>query len=360
MRFRLLSRAGAALALFALATAAPAHADRWFGKITASCDSFGLCGLFPEMPDPPGDSASLQIARAGKADAPVEIRIYVNRPVEGGAPIRLELGDVAFDLKPGTDIVTRRATQDGKERTVGYWIAAPRVGEVLAALRKTSTGHLKITITSFINGETQAQDRLILLDGLDEALRYLDERQGRAGAQDAIILKGPRAAADVAVPKPLPARAQWPKEIERIFKRNNCEDRLATFEELQQGSIATPSAGHELWQVPCAGGNYNILFLGIDIRNADPKTARQLFFPTRLHRRATRVLTNPVWWDSAKEIWAFERGHSQGDCGTVVLYRWTGRGLALVNERQKEDCDGTFTDPWTTWAKTQPKRRARQ
>src|SRR5215831_8544634 len=144
-----------------LALSLPARADRWFGSITASCDSFGLCGLFPDMPDPPGDSASLQIDRSGKADAPLEIRIYVNRPVEGGTPIRLELGTRTFDLQPGTDVTTRRITDDGKERTAGYWIAPPRVLELLAAMRKTDAGHLKITITRF-NGEKEEQERLIL------------------------------------------------------------------------------------------------------------------------------------------------------------------------------------------------------
>src|SRR5581483_1905239 len=145
-----------------------------------------------------------------------------------------------------------------------------------------------------INRETQNQDRLILLDGLDAALRYLDERQGRAGAQDAVILKGPRAAADIAAPKRLPARTAWPKEIERIFKANRCEDRVPAFDWLTDGYIAAASPRHALWQVPCAGGNYNILFLVVDIRNHDSKTARQLFFPTRLRKRAASVLANPV------------------------------------------------------------------
>lgn len=350
------SLAVGALSLACLvALSLPARADRWFGSITASCDSFGLCGLFPEMPDPPGDSASLQIDRAGKADAPVEIRIYVNRPIEGGTPIRLELGAQTFDLKPGTDVLTRRMTHDGRERTTGYWIAAPRVGEVLAAMRKTDTGHLKITITDFY-GKTQDQDRLILLDGLDNALRYLDERQGRAGAQDALIDQGPRPAADTAAPKPLPPRTEWPKEIARIFKREKCEDRLATFEELAAGSIAALSGDRELWQIACAGGNYNILFIFVEIRNHDPRTAHTLTFPTRRGRGRAGVLTNPVWWYGHKELWAFERHHSHGDCGQVARYRWTGRDFTLVDERRKEDCDSHFTDPWTTWAVTKAKR----
>ena len=354
---RTLSAAALALACL-LAFSLPARADRWFGSITASCDSFGLCGLFPAMPEPPGDSASLQIDRAGTANALLEIRVYVNRPVEGGTPIRLELGTQTFDLQPGTDVLTRRVTHEGKERTVGYWIAAPRVGEVLAAMRKTDSGHLKITITDFY-GKTHDQDRLILLDGLDAALRYLDERQGRAGAQDALIDQGPRPAADTPAPQPLPPRTEWPKPIARIFAQEKCEDMLPTFGELAAGAIATLSGDREVWQIACAGGNYNIHFIFIAMRNGDPRTARALTFPTRRGSGRAGVLTNPVWWYARKELWAFERHHSQGDCGEVARYRWTGRDFALIDQRRKEDCDSHFTDPWTTWPVTKPKRGRR-
>ena len=348
---------GCALALACLlAFSLPARADRWFGSITVSCDSFGLCGLFPAMPDPPGDSASLQIDRAGTANAPIEIRIYVNRPVEGGTPIRLALGTQSFELQPGTDVVTRSITQDGRARTAGYWIAAPRVGEVLAAMRKTDSGRLRITITKF-SGEKEEQERLILLDGLDAALRYLDERQGRAGAQDALIDQGPRPAADTPAPQPLPPKAEWPKEIMRIFRQEKCEDMLPTFGELAAGAIATLSPDRALWQIACAGGNYNIHFIFIEMRNRDPRTARALTFPNRRGRKPNGVLTNPVWWYARNELWAFERYHSQGDCGLVTRYRWTGRDFALIDQRRKEDCDSHFTDPWTTWAVTKAKRR---
>lgn len=351
MRLRSRAGAGMALAVSLLALAGPAHADRWFGSIGVSCDSFAYCILSPEMPDPPGDPATLRFERSGNANAPLETIIWVNKPVAGGVPIRFELGEKVFALQPGTDILMERRMHDGVELVPGYRVAPAKAEELLAAMRATRTGRLKLAVSG------KDQEREVHLDGLDEALRFLDERQGRTGATDAIISKGPRAASDVAAPKPLPGRAAWPKEIEQLFKRNDCEDRVATSDWLSDGTIATPSAGHEVWQVPCAGGNYNVHFIVVDIRNGDPKTARQLFFPTRRHARAASVLTNPVWWDARREIWAFERGHAHGDCGTVALYRWTGRGFALVNERQKEDCDWKFTDPWTTWAETKSRRK---
>jgi hypothetical protein len=335
-------RGCAIAALLYLLAPAPAHADRWFGSVYLGCGSFGDCLVSPEMPDPPGDSASLQLQRSGKANAPVEIFMHVNKPIEGGAPVRLEFGETAFDLAPG-DVVTRREKTPSGERLRGYWVAEARVSEVLAAMRRVDIGHLKI----MIGGDNQ--DRLILLDGLDNALRNLDERQGRAGAQDALIDKGARVSADTAAPKPLPARAAWPKEIERIFKREKCDDRLATFDELADGSIAAMDGGHELWQIACAGGNYNTHSIMVDVRNGDMKTARTIDFPTRMRKRPDGVVTNASWWYARKELWAFERYHSHGDCGLVARYLWTARGFTLENQRRKEDCDSKFDDPWTSW-----------
>jgi len=328
----------AGLLLGALMLASPACADHWFGAVNAACDSFAACSATPNMPDQPADSASLYLRRAGTANAPVEIYIHVNKPVAAGVPIRFAFGQTAIEL-PAGDVQTRR---EG-DRATGYWIAESRVAELLAAMRKVDVARLTIPVGG------QPQDLAVTLEGLDDALRFFDQRQGRTGAQDALIEAGARLAADAAAPKPLPARDAWPKQIERIFKRERCEDRLATFDDLTTGFIAAPARGRALWQIPCAGSNYNIHFLLIEIRDGDPKTARRLSFPTRSRARADSVVTNPVWWDARKELSAFERGRAHGDCGTVARYAWSARGFVLIDERAKDDCDGRFDDPWTKW-----------
>ena len=343
---------GSVLAL-GITSISPSLADRWFGSITVACDSFAFCIAAPEMPDPPADSAFVQLQRSGTANAPVEMSVRVNRPVEGGVAIQFEFGQARFALQPGVDVLTRRVTTGGDERLSGYWIAERRVPELLAAMRQATSGRLTIAIAG------REQERLMRLDGLDDALRFFDERQGRAGARDALIDRGTREPADAAAPKVLPAKQAWPRQIARIFAREQCEDRLATFDELAAGSVATPAAGRELWQIACAGGNYNVHFILVEVRDGDPRTARVLSLPTRLRKRPDGVATNPVWWDARKEIWAFERGRAAGDCGTVARYRWTPRGLTLADERRKEACDGKFADPWTSWpvARSSGRRR---
>ena len=298
----------------------------------------------------------LFLLRTGTANAPLQVVVRVNKPVEGGVPIRITFGETTFELQPGTDVLmlTRRETFNGVEHLTGYSIAPNRVDALLAAMRQAKRGRLQLAVAG------APQEREIRLDGIDEALRYVDERQGRDGAQDALIDKGARAPADAAAPKALPLPPAWPKQIAGIFKREKCEDRLASFEELTTGFIATPAPGRELWQIACAGGNYNILFIVIEVRNHDPRTARLLSFPTRTSRRPANVLVNPVWWDARNEIWAFHRNRSFGDCGTVARYRWAARGFVLIDERRKEDCDDKFVDPWTRWPVTRPGRGPRR
>jgi hypothetical protein len=344
-------RAALPVVALCMGVASPACADRWFGSIAVSCDSFAECGLWPDMPEPPADPALLFLLRTGSANAPLQMIVRVNKPVEGGVPIRLTLGEATFELQPGTDVLTRRESFNGVEHLTGYSIAPSRVDALLATMRQAKDGRLRLAVAG------APQEREIRLDGMDEALRYVDERQGRNGAQDALIDKGAREPANAAAPKALPLPRAWPKQIVRILKREQCEDRLASFEELTAGFIATPAPGRELWQIACAGGNYNILFILIDVRNGDATTARVLTFPTRLHKRPSSVLVNPVWWDARKEVWAFHRSRSVGDCGTVARYRWTARGFALADERRKEDCDSKFDDPWTRWPATKAKLR---
>lgn len=323
-----------------LSSCAVAQPIRWFGSVQAGCDNFGRCSVWPAMPDPPGDPVSIYLERAGSADAPLEISFRVNRPVEGGVAARLQLGEQTFDLE-AAELSTRRDPDGG--RLVGYQIAAARVDELVGAMRRVRSGRLKMAVSG------QDQERIVLLDGLDEALRHLDARQGRVGARDALIDRGPRAASDTAVPKPLPAKDTWPKEIAAIFRRETCSDRLATFGEMAEGFVATPAPGRELWAIACDGGNYNIEFILVEIRNRDAGTARLLTLPTRLHRRPDRGATNPNWWDARNELWVFERGRSHGDCGVIARYRWTPQGFRLLDQRRKDDCDAKFTDPWTSW-----------
>src|SRR5690348_8714343 len=169
--------------------ASPAWAEHRFGSISAGCDSFAACSATPNMPDKPADSASIYLRRAGTANAPVEIFIHVNKPVAAGVPIRLAFGQTAIELS-AADVRTRRETTG--DRITGYWVAESRAAELLTALRKVDVARL----TMPVGGEPQ--DLPVTLDGLDDALRFFDERQGRNGAQDALIETGTRPAAGAA------------------------------------------------------------------------------------------------------------------------------------------------------------------
>jgi hypothetical protein len=74
------------------------------------------------------------------------MNIRVNKPVEGGVPIRLTLGDTVLELQSGSDVLTRRETFDGTERVTGYWIAQPRLDALIEAMRRASHGRLALAV----------------------------------------------------------------------------------------------------------------------------------------------------------------------------------------------------------------------
>ena len=353
MILHLFWRLCAVVVLFAAIT--PAHAERRFGSVAVYCDTFAYCIVSPEMPEPLGDPATFRFERDGKANAPIKVLVRVNKPVEGGVPVRLQFGERVFELQPGTDVLTEWLTDedDGTKWLSGYRIAPSRVDEVIAAMRAVDTARLKVAVAG------KNQERQMLLDGMDNALRWLDEIQGRTGAQDAVLDKGPREATGAALPKALPKKDAWPKEIMRIYQREKCGQMPFPFDPLSAGFIATPAPGHELWGIACNGGNYNTQYVMIGVRNGDMKTARLMLFPTRTSKRAAGEMINARWWDARKEVWAFHRGRSFGDCGTVSQHKWTERGFQLITERKKDDCDDKFEDPWTKWPEAKAKRKQR-
>ena len=95
-----------------LGLASPARADRWFGSVAVTCDSFAECGLWPDMPEPPADPALLFLLRTGSANAPLQMIVRVNKPVEGGVPIRLTLGEATFELQPASPSSAPRPRRD--------------------------------------------------------------------------------------------------------------------------------------------------------------------------------------------------------------------------------------------------------
>ena len=327
--------------------------ERWFQSTSVACDSFSNCAATLDFLGTIPDSLGIHARRSGEANAALDIQIRVNAPVEGGVPTSFEADGTVLDLAPGSGVVTRRETEAGKERVIGYFLAPGQAATVVELLRRSSS----FRVTTLVEGR---QKTLALSSaGLTEALRYMDERQGRAGAQDALVDKGSRDAADAAKPGALPERSAWPKEIEKVFKGERCEDTWLG-DLLPEGFVAAPAPGRELWQIPCRAGNYEHDNILIEWRKGGAKAAQLLTFPTRTKIRdmprsrsgAGRMARNSVWQEARRELWTFAHFHAHGDCGVAAHYRWTERGFLLLDERRKDDCDSKFVDPFTQWPKT--------
>ncbi|MEM6665811.1 MAG: DUF1176 domain-containing protein, partial [Pseudomonadota bacterium] len=106
--------------------------------------------------------------------------------------------------------------------------------------------------------------------------------------------------------------------------------------------------GYALWVVPCWAAAYNFGYAAVAVPNDAPEAARALAFspPPDAGWNAGYSITLPNVELTTGEIVGFHKARGISDCGTFEAHVWDGRDrMTLVEYREKNDCDGVFTEP---------------
>jgi hypothetical protein len=187
--------------------------------------------------EPPPIPLCSFLLRTGTANAPLQVVVRVNKPVEGGVPIRLTLGEATFELQPGTDVLTRRESFT--------WGRAP---DRLSRSHRTASTRCsprcdRQTVDG--SGSRSRERRRSARSGSTawtRPLRYVDEPPGtqwRAGRADR---QGRARAGRCRRPEGADGRRHLAESRSPAsFKREKCEERLASFDELSTGFVAMPA-----------------------------------------------------------------------------------------------------------------------
>lgn len=105
-----------------------------------------------------------------------------------------------------------------------------------------------------------------------------------------------------------------------------------------------------IWQIPCERAAYQAtaVFALVYI----PAPGKEHTFLATPGPKGVRrsndpgQLTNPTWDMKTRTVTAVGLGRASGDCGVLERYRVTPEGqFALVEYREKPDCDGVATNP---------------
>jgi len=198
------------------------------------------------------------------------------------------------------------------------------------------------------------------LRGLPEALRYMDEQQGRVGSQGALaaIGDGPVAMARPVPPEPVvtiaapvlpsaPPPELTPDEQAAARRLAVCEARLDNDHALETHRL---DETHALVLLPCNAGEYNVSAVPL-VGVGGPgrwqfQVAQFDHAPGFTGDPGTPPLIVNARWNPEKgELSSFAKGRGLGDCGTAETYRWDGGTFRLTEARSMPVCRGAWEWP---------------
>ncbi|MDO9224067.1 MAG: DUF1176 domain-containing protein [Caulobacter sp.] len=303
-----------------------------------ACTAIGLAA---------GDEAGgvgphLYITRgAGPNDAPrVEIGVGFSEEADS-----LKNGDIIDILVEGPRPLRFNATlrQAGEYEIPQLALAATDTPRFMAALKDGTRVRLSHEATDL---------HAVSLSGSSAALRWVDDRQKRAGTVTALVARGPKPASAVPAAPPAPvvrlaprlSQANLPTTLPAALRNRDdvklCSEEYA-IDDIRGPNIERLSDKDYLWQIPCGAGAYNFTALFI-ISHRDGSAARSPNFTPE----SPDQLVNGRYDPSTRLLKAFAKGRGVGDCGDEATWAWDGRAFRLIHHAVMETCMGVTSEHW--------------
>jgi hypothetical protein len=297
----------------------------------------GTAGTAPpaaEAQDPWARFGVMRLVREAGPDAPLVLTITDFE----GTPARLRQYDNDF---------AARISSAGE----GSWRVEP--ADPLGFVHGLSFGTLQILDAS---GRELSE---IALEGMNEALVYMEERQGRLRTPSAVVRNGrrPNSAVPAAPPRPVVQAAPRTSERALTIPAARLAEARRTFgctlEEVGASgtdqSVHALGNGRSLLLMGCGAGAYNVSSLAllawregnsIRIEPARFDVARD---PMEGQPDPKGFFVTNAEFDTATmSINEWAKGRGLGDCGTASRYVWDGDRFRLVEERAMSECRGTL------------------
>lgn len=302
-------------------------AVKTFGDWTVGCDNGGACMMASLLPE--GDvegSLTMSVTRDPGLPGAVRIAIATRDQAEASA--------VTIDGKPigGT-------AQDGKF-----------TGDAAAAI---ATAMANATTMQARDGKGAAIGT-ISLKGASAALRYIDDKQGRAGTTSAVVAKGkatttpPTPALPVIVALTPGGTVARPSaaQVTAMKQQADCD--------LPDGVDMTPQTaaiggGKTLVMLPCSTGAYNLssaLFVMDDAGVSPARTDAVSGFTEGDTPGPVAFVVNGDFADGV--LTSYAKGRGIGDCGVSQSFVWDGTMLRLSGQEIMDECRGN-TDTIPVW-----------
>ncbi len=326
-----------ALLVLAAAAAAPQPGEvKTFKDWTVGCDNGRVCQAVGLLPEDEVEGATITVQRGPAADSVPQIMMTSDvaaaaLSIDGARSVyRLQPVDGGFELAPGDAMDFMRTISKSNQLAL------------IDASGKTLT--------------------TISLAGASAALRYIDDRQKRAGTVTALVARGPAKA--VPPPPALPAivsppvTAAPPAQFRAAdVRKYNADDGCGVDASGFKPEAFRLDATHTLILVPaiCGNGAYNYFTTALIAPNAGRPLSRARFdAPSSMGLEGTGNepdLVNAGYDPKTRRLSTYAKGRGIGDCGIAQQFAWDGTRFRLVEQSQMDECRGSM-DYITTWRAT--------
>lgn len=330
---------GLAGLVFAAATAGAAKADSGsFGDWSVVCDNTRTCTAlgFGDL-DEMGSTGHIAIRREGVADAAPRARLVTAGQGEASLSLAID-GRVPEGL---AGLPARNAPEDPERRVTD--LTAEQTQALLAGL--INGGSLAVR-------EAGRPVLQVSLSGSSASLRFMDDRQKRAGTLTALVAKGAKPASAVPPPPPPPSLAAAPaaRQVglpsavpQAIAARlNGCDEDIAELG--LEPDVARLGQDRLFWAVACSRGAYNVVYR-LFLTDGAGRAAEPLRLTYPSGEVAEEVMN--VQYDAeTRSLTNFDKARGLGDCGAITTWRWTGQGFVLAEQTLMPECRGVLPEAW--------------
>ena len=187
------------------------------------------------------------------------------------------------------------------------------------------------------------------LKGLIATIRYIDDRQLRAGTTSALVAIGPGIAVPPPPPLPVvaPVRASAgppvkPTAAQVLAMRRATDCTTESRGQTETAEAFRLDAATTLVILSCGSGAYNFMSVAMVGRGATPRFVPAAFDSDMSHGDPIDhpELVNAEWETKSRRLTTYAKGRGLGDCGTSTEHVWDGQRFRLVAQRTMGECRG--------------------
>lgn len=314
---------------------APVPKPASFGSWVVACDNVRHCEALA-LPSEDGSQS--------------EWTLYVSRKAVRSAAPRVMAGPQFGDWDNEARAV--RLVIDGRRTQFGFDAEGDAIGDAMSLLR--AIGPARTVTMVDLAGKHLGS---LPVDGASAALRWLDDRQERAGTVTAIVARGGRPEGSVPAPPPLPRIAQPPLsskpprhlsdgDVKAVLKGTNfCDDE--PFEDIKEYRL---DPRHTLGLIPCMRHAYQSSYMVVIIDEGGKWRPAPIEQPESPHEYSEASdayrLVEGNYVQESRLLWMAAKGRGLADCGSAASWAWDGRIFRLASYQALDECRGAFPGTW--------------